>query len=328
MCAMGSIGFLLRTASVAVVLTLAIPGTPVLAQSWPRKPVRLIYPYSAGSTGDAAARVLAQRLSQAFGQPFIVENRVGANGALAAEAVARSPADGHTLLWAATPLIAISPAMTKVSYHPVKDFAPISAISAFSFGLVVNPKVPVTDVAGFVDYVRAQPKPMAYAEGGFGSISHLAMVLFLNRASLKMTNVSYRGNEPALSDVIAGHLPTMMSVLGDAASQAVAANVRLLAVTGGVRSPLAPSVPTLSESGYPGFDVGSWHGLLAPAGTPKTIVERIAAEVVRVSKEPGYIEQLSGHGVVPLGKGPGEFAGMISADIELWGKALQLAGGL
>ena len=304
----------------------ALVVTPSLAQTWPQKPVRIIYPYSAGSTGDAAARLLAQRFSQAFGQPFIVENRLGANGALATEAVARAPADGHTLLWAITPQIAINPAMTKVSYHPVNDFVPISAVSGFAFALVVNPRMPVRTTAEFVDYIRAQPKELAYAEGGVGSISHLSMVLFLNRVGLKMTNVSYRGNEPALTDVIAGHVPTMFAVLGDALSHAASGSIRMLAVSTEQRSPQAPQVPTIGESGFPGFKTGSWHGLMAPSGTPRPIVDRIATEVQRATKDPKYVERLANYGVDPLGSSPEEFATMIAADIKLWAEAVRIAG--
>ena len=230
------------------------------AQQWPQKPVRIIYPYAAGSVGDATARLLAQNLSQAFGQPFIVENRLGANGSLAAEAVARAPADGHTLLWAITPQIAINPAMTKVSYDPVKDLAPISTVNTNAFVLIVNPRIPVKTVGDLIDYVRGQSKELAYAEGGTGSIGHLSMALFLNRAGIRMTSVSYKGNEPALTDVIAGHLPIMFSLLGDALPHAAAGTVRLLAVSSEHRSLQAPDVPTIAESGFPGFKTGSWMG--------------------------------------------------------------------
>jgi hypothetical protein len=158
-----------------------------LAADWPQRPVRIIYPYAAGGTGDATARLIAARLGEVFGQAFIVENRPGANGIVATETVARSPADGYTLLFAITPQIAIAPAMTKVPYDPVKDFAPIGTISSNRFALAVNPKVPVRTVAELLDYVRAQPKGFTYAEGGTGSISHLAMVLLLNRAGLSGT---------------------------------------------------------------------------------------------------------------------------------------------
>jgi tripartite-type tricarboxylate transporter receptor subunit TctC len=308
------------------VLACLAAADSVHAGNWPERPVRIIYPYAAGSVGDGSARLLAQRLSQAFGQPFIVENRLGANGTIATTAVARSPADGYTLLWAITPQIAIAPAMTKLPYDPVKDFVPISAVNTNTFALVVNPKLPVTTVADFVSYVRRQPDKLVYAEGGLGSLGHLSMALLLNRAGLEMTNVSYKGNEPALIDVIAGHVPTMFSLLGDALPHATSGAIRMLAVSSEERSPQTPEVPTVAESGFPGFKTGSWMGLMAPAGTPDVIVNRIAAEVEHTVKDPDFARHLAGLGVEPLGNSPAEFTTMISADIKLWTEAVRIAG--
>jgi tripartite-type tricarboxylate transporter receptor subunit TctC len=207
-------------ATVALIAILAAGSDRRAAQAqgqpWPQRPVHLIAPYAAGGNSDGIARLIAQRLGDAFGQTFVVENRLGANGAIATEAVARSPADGYTLLWAATPPLTINPALTKVNYDPVKDFAPISAVATNAFVLVVNKDFPPKSVAEFIAYVRAQPTKLAYAEGSAGSLTHLAMALFLKRAGLQMTNVSYRGNAPALTDVVAGHLPTMFSNVSDA----------------------------------------------------------------------------------------------------------------
>ncbi len=296
------------------------------AGEWPDKPVRIIYPYAAGSTGDTTARLIARRLSDRFGQPFIVENRVGANGVIGTELVARSAPDGHTLLWAATPQIAISPAMIKVPFDPVKDFVPITAVSTNRFALIVNSAVPAKTVKEFLDYVRAQPKGFAYAEGGVGSISHLAMVLLLDRAGLKGTNVSYKGTVPALTDVIAGHLPAMFSLFGDALAQKDSGTIRLLAVSSEQPSPQAPGVPTIAESGFPGFMAMSWWGLMAPAGTSKAIVEQIAEEVGKATKDPKIVKQMAVFGVDPVGNSPAQFSAMISADIGLWTKAVKAAG--
>jgi tripartite-type tricarboxylate transporter receptor subunit TctC len=288
--------------------------------------VRIIFPYAIGGTSDAATRLVADRLSEVFGQPFVVEARPGANGVIATEAVARSPADGHTLLWATTPQIAIAPAMTKVPYDPVKDFAPISALCLNKFALVVNSNVPVRTVSEFVDYVRAQPKGFAYAEGSAGSISHLAMVLLLNRAGLTGTNVSYRGAGPAMSDVIAGHLPATFALFGDALSYAESGAIRLVAVASAQRCPEAPEVPTIAESGFSGFEATSWWGLMAPARTPQWIVDRLAATATHVVKEPKIVAQLTNLAVNPLGNSPAEFATTISSDIQLWTAAVKIAG--
>jgi len=296
------------------------------AAEWPQRPVRILYPYAAGSSGDVTARLIARQLSDSLGRPFIVENRTGANGVIATEAVARSPADGYTLLWAMTPQIAISPAMMKVPYDPVKDFVPISAVGLNNFALVVNAKLPVRTVPEFVNYVHGQSGGFAYAEGGVGSNSHLAMVLLLDRAGLNATNVSYKGNVPALTDVVAGHLPAMFSGLGDALSQAESGAIRILAVASAQRSLQAPKVPTVAESGFPGFNAISWWGLMAPVGTPQSIVDRIASETAHATKEPKIVAQLTKFGVDPLGDTPAEFAAMISTDIKLWAEVVKLAG--
>jgi len=307
-------------------LSLGGLSTSALAQQWPNKPVRVIYPYAAGSPGDVTARLFAQRFSEVFGQPFVVENRPGANGSIAVEAVARARADGQTLLWAVSPPITIFPAITKVPYDPVRDFEPISAVHNNTFALIVNSKMPVKTIAEFVSFVRARPKELAYAEGGVGSTNHLAMALFLNRAGLQMTNVSYKGSGPALTDVIAGHVPTMFTPLADLLPHGEVGAIRLLAVTGDQRSPYAPNVPTISESGFPGFKAPAWGGLMAPAGTPKEIVHRLAAEVVRAIKDAKFAKQLNDRGAEPIGSSPEKFAAMISADIELWTNAVKIAG--
>src|SRR2546429_3888185 len=228
-------------AAVAVIATVDAAldrrGAQGQAELWPQRPVRIIGPYAAGGNSDGMARLAAQRLGEAFGQSFVVENRVGANGAIATEAVARSPADGYTLLWAATPPLTINPALTKVSYDPIKDFAPISAVAVNAFVLVVNKDFPPKTVAEFIAYVRAQPNKLAYAEGSAGSLTHLTMALFLKRAGLQMSNVSYRGNAPALTAVVAGHLPTMFSNVSDAMPQAAAGSIRLFAVSSKERAP-------------------------------------------------------------------------------------------
>jgi tripartite-type tricarboxylate transporter receptor subunit TctC len=313
-------------AALAAVAALVGFAGSAAAGEWPERPVRIIYPYAAGSTGDATARLIARRLSDGFGQPFIVENRLGANGAIATEAVARSVPDGYTLLWAITPQIAISPVIAKVPYDPATDFAAISAVSTNKFALIVNAKVPAKTVPEFIEFVRAQSKGFTYAEGGTGSISHLSMVLLLSRAGLEGTNVSYKGTVPALADVIAGHLPAMFTVFGDALSQRDSGAIRMLAVSSATRSGQAPDVPTIAESGFPGFHTLSWWGLMAPAKTPKAIVERIAAEIGKATREPEIVDRLNAFGVDPVGDSPAEFSAMISADVELWARAVKISG--
>ena len=315
-----------RSIATLFVLTaaLAIAG-PVHAQDWPQRPVRIIGPYAAGGNADVLARLTAQRLSEAFGQQFIVENRVGGNGVIAAEAVARSPADGYTLMWGVLPPVAIQPAITKVPYDPIKDFAPVSVVGTNPFVLVVNKDIPVKNVAEFIAWVKSQPKKLSYAEGAVGSVTHLAMALFLKRAGLEMTNVSYRGNAPALTDIVAGHIPTMFSNVSDALPQIKSGAIRPLAVSSAAPVPQLPGVPTVAAS-FPGYMAITWNGLMAPAGTPKPIINKMAAEIARACKDPKFIERLASLGADPLGNTPEEFAALIAADLKTWGEAVAVAG--
>ena len=317
-----SIGKVLLAAAIAALAS----SQPVAAQDWPQRPVKIIVPFAPGGNADGMARMLAQRLGEVFGQQFVVENRTGAGGAIAVEAVARAPADGTTLLWGVQPQIVILPAMTKVPYDPVKDLVPISVLATNPFVLVVNGALPVKSVKEFVDYVRGQPQKLSYAISGLGSVAHLSMALFLKRAGLDMTPVAYRGNAPAMADVVAGHVPTMFSSLADALPQAASGGIRILAVSGEQRVAQIPDVPTVAEAGYPGFKVITWNGLMAPAGTPKAIVDRIAAEMARAVKDPKFAERLTAFGVDPLGNTPGEFAALIAREIPLWAEAVDLAG--
>jgi tripartite-type tricarboxylate transporter receptor subunit TctC len=308
-----------------VVLTCAL-SQAAQSQTWPDRPVKIIVPFAPGGSADGQARIVAQRFTEAFGQPFVVENRTGAGGALAVESVARGTADGYTLLWGVQPQIVILPAISKVSYDSVKDLAPISVLGTNPFVLVVNGKLPVTNVADFVAHVRGQGAKLGYGSSGVGSIAHLAMALFLRRANLDMTAVHYRGNAPALADVIAGHIPAMFSSLADALPHASSGNVRLLAVSGEERASQLPNVPAIAESGYSGFNVVTWNGLMAPAATPKEIVDRMAGELARAVKEPKFAERVTAFGVDPLGNSPAEFSKLIAAELPLWAEAVEIAG--
>ena len=321
----------LRRRSCGALLALAFVGlaapSPVAAQSWPQRPVRLLVPFAAGGNIDVMGRLMAARLSEAIGQQVIVENRVGGNGIVATEAVARAAPDGYTLLWASTSVVAIVPAAAKVSYDPVKDLAPIGAMTAGPQVLLVNSDVPAKTVQEFVAWVKAQPAKIAYAGGGGpASASNLIMSLFQKRAGIEMTNVSYRGTAPALTDIIAGHIPTMFIPVSEAYAQATNPNIRLLAVSSAKRSLMLPEVPTIAESGYAGFDAVSWTGLMAPAGTPREIVDKLGAEMVRAVKDPKFVEQIVKAGNDPLGYGPDAFAKMIASEIPAWGDAVGSAG--
>jgi tripartite-type tricarboxylate transporter receptor subunit TctC len=304
---------------------LAIP-VAAQAQTWPQKPVRIIVPFAPGGNTDGIARVIAHRLGETLAQQFVVENRPGANGSLAGETVARAAGDGYTLFMAALPQIAILPALTKAPYDPVKDFAPISNVGTNPFVLTVNPSFPAKTLPEFVDYVRSQPGKLSYGSGGVGSLAHLTMVLFLRAAKLDMTHVPYKGGGPAMADVVAGHLPLTFGNLSEALPHAKNGTVRLIAVTSEKRIKQLPDVPTVAESGYPGFRTVTWNGLMAPAATPKEIVDKLAHEVALAVKDPAVAQRLVDYGVDPLGEGPDAFAATIAEDIRLWAEAVRIAG--
>jgi len=312
-----------------LLLSLALSSAAILearAQAWPERPVRLIVPFAAGGNTDGIARIMAQRLSETLGASFVVENRPGAGGAIAAELTAKAAPDGYTLLVAALPVMAVVPVINKVRYDSLKDFAPISNIATNPFVLVVNKDVPVRTLKEFGDHVRGKPGQLSYGSAGVGSLNHLSMALFLHRAGLQMTHVPYKGNAPALSDVVAGHIPAMFSNLSDALPQAAAGNVRMIAVSSENRSPLAPDVPTVAESGFAGFSVLTWNGLMAPAGTPKPIVDRVAGAVAAAVKDPAFATRLKEFGADPLGDTPDEYRAMLTHDVATWAEAVEVAG--
>lgn len=317
--------FALRIASaIAITISAALPQA--MADDWPDKPVTVIVPFAAGGNTDGIARMTAQHLSDAFGKQFVVENRPGAGGAIAADIVAKAKPDGYTLFLTALPVMAIVPVINKVRYDSLKDFTPISNVATNAFVLVVNKDLPVKTLAEFVDYVKARQGKLSYGSAGIGSLNHLSMALFLKRAGLEMTHVPYKGNAPALSDVVAGHIPAMFSNLSDALPQAQGGTVRMLAVSSKARSPQAPQVPTVAESGYAGFNVLTWNGLMGPAGLPQAIVDKIAKEMGGAVKNPTFAQRLDKFGVEPLGNTPAEYKSMLAEDMDDWAKALKLAG--
>jgi tripartite-type tricarboxylate transporter receptor subunit TctC len=316
-----------RRAFLAALAAVAAPpflARPAAAESWPAKPVRIVVPFAPGGNTDGIARLMSQRLGEALGQQFVVEDRPGANGQIAAETVARAPADGYTLFLAALPQIAVFPAMTKVSYDPVRDFAPVSLISTNPFLLMVHPDFPVRSVAELVARARAAGELIPYGSGGHASLTHIGMALFLKRAGIEMNHVPYKGGGPAMADFLAGHVPIYFGNLSEALPFATNGRVRMLGISSAARSPQLPEVPTIAEAGYPGFDVITWNGLFAPAGTPAPIVTRLATECAGATKD--LAQRFSDYGVNPRGVGLDQFAAIIAADIPKWAEIVRITG--
>jgi tripartite-type tricarboxylate transporter receptor subunit TctC len=314
-----------RLASAAGVALLTL-ASPLAAQTWPQQqPVKIIVGLAAGGTTDTIARVIAQSLTERLGQTFVVENRPGGAQSISAEAVARAPADGYTLLMANTPQMAIAPAILKARYDAVKDFEPVSIVGSNGFVLCVNANLPVSNLAEFVAYAKKQPG-LNYASGGVGNFTHLSMAYFAKLAGLDMTHVPYKGGAPAMSDLIAGHVPAMFASVSDALSQIKAGKIKPLAVSGLERAPELPDVPTVRESGYPTFQTVTWNGLMAPAKTPKAIVDRLGQEIALAVKDPKVIQHLAQQGIKPVGNTPAEFAQSIAEDVKFWKEVVTLAG--
>jgi tripartite-type tricarboxylate transporter receptor subunit TctC len=284
--------------------------------------------FAAGGNIDNLARLTCGRLSDVFGQQFVVENRVGAMGTIAAADVVRAAPDGYTFFWAGTGTVSIFPAMGgHAKYDAMKDLAPVSMIATSPQVLIVNGKLPIKTLADFVAYVKERPGKLPYAGGGGpGSVSNLLMALFLKRAGLQMNAVSYRGTAPALTDIIGGHVPAMFVPLPEALPQASNGAIRMLAVSDDRRASAAKDVPTIAKSGFPGFRGVSWNAMMAPVKTPRDIIDRVAAEFVKAAKDPAFIAQLDKYGAVPAGMTPDEFAKFLQEDSALWAEAVKIAG--
>ena len=292
---------------------------------WPQKPIKVIVPFPPGGVTDSLARITADWLTQRLGQPVIVENRPGASGAIAAELVARADPDGYTLFSAATPQLAIVPHVQKINYDPVKDFAPVSIVGTNPFVLGCNDKLPARTLAEFVSHVKANQGKLSFASPGQGSVGHLSMSLFLARAGLKMEAVLYKGGGPAVADMVAGHVPCYFGNLNELIPHAGTGRVNLLATSGERRARQLPNVPTVAESGYPGFRTVTWNGYVAPANTPREVIERIAREIGAACKDAAFAGRLDKIGVDPVCSTPAEFQAAVREDLALWKEAVQAA---
>ena len=313
-----------KSIAICIALATALPASLLQAQTWPQRPVKVIVPYTAGGTTDTQARIISERLSVALGQQFIVENRVGAGGAIAAEFVAKSTADGYTLFFAGTTQFSTLPLVQKVNYDPLKDFAPISILGTNPLVLGVHISVPAKTLKEFIEYVKAHPGELSYSSGGTGSTPHLSAALFASRAGLKMTHIPYKGAQ-AVTDLVGGQVQVSFGNTSDMIQHSKSGKIKMLAVTGEKRMPQLPDLPAIAEF-YPGFRTVVWNGLLAPSRTPKVIIDRIAQEAARTARDPDIIERLNKMGIDALGNSPAEFAELIRADSSLWRDAVNAAG--
>jgi tripartite-type tricarboxylate transporter receptor subunit TctC len=305
--------------SFACVLVLEFTVAVAHADDYPSHPIKLIVPYSPGGGADAVARIVAKRVSETIGQPVVIENRGGAGAIIGTEDVHKAAPDGYTLLLGQSGPISINPAVYKnLPYDPEKDFAPITMTTAYPYLLVVNSKLPVKSLQDFVAMVKAKPGEFNYGTTGVGAANHLVTELFASRAGLKMTHVPYRGTALAVTDLLAGQVTMVFADPVSALPHLQSGALRALAVTSKARSSVAPGVPTIAESGYPGFDAIAWHGILAPARTPAPIIAKLHDQIVTALTEPSTKALLEAQAMQTVGDTPDEFAAFIRNDIAVW----------
>jgi tripartite-type tricarboxylate transporter receptor subunit TctC len=295
------------------------------APAWPSKPIRFVVPFAAGGVADVVVRAVTPKLAEALGQPVIVENKGGAGGTLGTEVVAHAAPDGYTFVTPAASHTTTPKLYPKLGFDPVKDFVGVTQIARVPYLLVVNKSVPATTVQQFIAYAKANPGKLMYGSAGNGSSNHLAGELFESMSGTDMLHVPYKGSAPALIDVIAGHINFMFDAVNTSVQHIKAGEIKPLGIGTLQRSKLMPDVPTIAESGLPGFEAVTWVGVLAPAGTPKEIVERLNREIVKVLHLPEVQERLSGQGAEPVGSSPQEFDAYVRAEIDKWGEVIRKA---
>ncbi|MDP2065942.1 MAG: tripartite tricarboxylate transporter substrate binding protein [Burkholderiaceae bacterium] len=311
---------------------LSVALTSHAQTTWPTKPVRIVVPFAPGGTTDLLARAVAPDLSKAFGQPFIVDNRAGAGGNVGAEAVAKSPGDGYTLLMGTVGTHGINTSLySKLPYDPVKDFVPITLVAGVPNVMVMNAEkaktLGIQNVRDFIQYAKANPGKLNMASSGNGTSIHLAGELFKSMSGTFMLHIPYRGSGPALLDMVSGNMDVMFDNLPSSMPQIKAGKLKALAVTSAQRSAALPDVPTLEEAGgLKGFDATSWFGLLAPAGTPPDVVNRLQQEVAKALGTPAIKERLLAQGAIPSGNTPQEFARFIDSEIRKWAVVVKASG--
>lgn len=309
------------------VFVLVVYCSAIQAQQYPGKPVKVIIPYPPGSTPDIVGRTLAARLQEALGQPFVVDNRTGGGGNIGAEAVAKSPADGYTLLIGINGPAAINKFLYKdLNYDSDKDLLPVSLLASAPQMLVITPSVEANDFKGFIEYLKRNPGRLSYGSAGSGSASHLTMELLKNDARVFIVHIPYRGFPPAVTDLLSGNIQAMFAIIPAVLPQVKAGKLKALAVTGLKRSAMAPEVPSVAELGYPQLESLAWIGLLAPAGTPAEIVNRLHGEAAKAMRAPETRELLGKQGFDVVAGTPAEFSAWIRGEQAKWSKVIRASG--
>ena len=305
----------------------ALLAAPLVAfaQSYPAKPVRIIVPFAPGGGSDLAGRLVAAKLSERMGTQFIVENRPGAGSNLGAEIAVKAPPDGYTLLLISASYT-VNPSVYKLTFDPINDITPIIQISGGPYVVAIHPSVPASNLKEFVEYARKQPEKLAYGSSGSGSIMHVASEYFLDAAKIKVLHIPYKGTGPAVADTIGGQVQLVFGAVPVTLPHVKAGRLRALAVTTDKRIAAAPDLPTVAESGYPGYEVTNWHGLVGPKGLPHDIVARLNKEIGEVVKGDDMKKNLAADGLEPAGGSPERFGQILKNEMVRWAKVVQQAG--
>jgi len=319
--------FLIRLAAAGIFgATLLLPAI-ALGQGYPNKPIRLVVPFPPGGSLDVVARAVGAKLSEAWGQPVVIDNRPGAGGNIGADLVAKSPPDGYTILEGALSTHAVNVTLYgKLPYDPIKDFAPISLVAITPNVLVLNPAAPFNTVPELIAYAKANPGKLSFGSGSNGSAGHLAGELFKTDAHIDMVHIPYKGGAPALQALLAGDTQLMFDNLANSMQQVKAGKLKAIAVTTAKRSALVPELPTLSETGVPGFDIYTWWGFMAPAGTPKEIIAKWNTEVTRILNTPEMKAFFAQQGAEPAPTTPEQFEVLIKSEITKYTKIIKESG--
>jgi tripartite-type tricarboxylate transporter receptor subunit TctC len=313
-------------AATALAATLCIANALAQAPNYPTRAIRMIVPFAPGGGSDIVARLIGVELNKGLGQPVVIDNRAGAGSTLGTDLTAKAPPDGYTIVLNNIGLAFNATLYSKLPYDTLKDLAPISLVATQPNLFVVHPSLPVKSVAEFLKLARARPGQITYASGGVGSGSHLASELLILLTKVSLIHVPYKGTGPAVTDLLGGQVQMMVSTMASALPHAKAGKLRALGVTSAARSPAAPDVPTMIEAGVPGFEFTTWYAMLAPAGTPKPVIQKLNAELARISKLPEIADKFSTQGLDPLSSTPEAFGEYLKTEVDKWGKVVKATG--
>ena len=308
---------------IVVMCALALASAVAHAQGWPARPVKMVVPFPAGGPTDVMTRVVCDKLSQALGQPVVVENKPGAGGSIGTDFVAKSAPDGYTFLMATGSTHSVGPYLQKLPYDPAKDFTPISYVGYASNILLVSPKLGVNTVRELIEYARKEPGRLTYATSGIGSVAHLTAEMFGAMSGAKLTHVPYKGTQLSINDMIAGQVGILFDNVMTAKPHIDGGRLKGIAISSSQRSTIVPDLPTVAEAGLPGFESNNWFGVFGPANTPRPVVERMEAELTKILREPAIKERFHTLGFEITGGKPAELTAIMQAEARKWSKVIK-----